>query len=61
MSMRFVLLLTAVAALVGCHQAVVPSGEAYQKRMDDPSGPPITGNPPIEVDRCGGSTKCVGK
>lgn len=40
---------TLVSALVGCHRAVVPSGEAYRKRMDDPSGSPITGNPPIEL------------
>ncbi|MGA4136870.1 hypothetical protein ACI2TD_09445 [Ralstonia nicotianae] len=47
-----------VLALVGCHQIVNPSGQAYQKRMDEPSGPPISGSPSIEVDPCSGSAKC---
>jgi len=62
MKARFVLLLATMAiTLVGCHPTVVPPGEAYQKRMDEPSGPPISGNPSIEVDPCSGSTKCGSK
>lgn len=59
MKMRLVFLIAAlVSTLVGCHQAVNPSGQAYQKRMDEPSGPPISGSPSVEVDPCSGSTKC---
>lgn len=62
MKIRLILFVSALAStLVGCYQTINPSGQAYQKRMDEPSGPPISGSPSIEVDPCSGSTKCGAK